>query len=520
MNIIFDKFSNNLFAAALIAIFLTVTWYSVNDYAGFIANQQELAQRSADNTAREIEVLIAGRKNSVRLFADRERDLLALLVKHPEDTEAQSLLQSRVDAYFPNRLAVTVANEKGDPLLKQGNKLVGKTCRRDIALFFADPGSQLIHVHPSPGTSRLHFDILSNTSDIIQDKSVFFISFFLDDLFRILAHGQIVGHQLVLVRTSQPEFIEAPTDNNIARLEELAGELEQVPSAKPSMLRRIWKTELNKHVLATATIKDTQWELRDVAQYGLVEKRRNALIAQAAGIMLVFLLVTVAGLRLTRRLEISRGNTNAVLLRIEDERKRIAMDLHDQVLSDISHVRRECQTLSDNGKTGSGDGEPGNIERELNKVTDTIRHVINDLHPPSLGLLGFAEAVRAYCDTELQHYDNIEINLDIEGWQDDRLDDTSKLHLFRILQESVDNVIRHANASQCDIQLKMTGRSMELVVEDNGSGYTNDKSDLNPRHGIANIKERSRMLGARVDWLARKNQSGTCFALKMTLPDE
>ena len=118
MNIIFDKFSNNLFAAALIDIFLTVTWYSVNDYAGFIANQQELAQRSVDDTAREIEVLITGRKNSVHLFANREQDLLRQLVEQPEDMKAQALLQTRVNAYFPTRLAVTVANEKGDPLLK------------------------------------------------------------------------------------------------------------------------------------------------------------------------------------------------------------------------------------------------------------------------------------------------------------------------------------------------------------------------------------------------------------------
>ena len=61
---------------------------------------------------------------------------------------------------------------------------------------------------------------------------------------------------------------------------------------------------------------------------------------------------------------------------------------------------------------------------------------------------------------------------------------------------------------------------MQLVVSDNGSGYTNDYSELNPGHGVANIKERSRMLGARVNWLARKNQGGTCFVLKLTLPNE
>jgi len=519
--VLLDRFTNTFFAISLLAILLIVSWYSFNDYSAYVTNQRELAQSSVENTAREIEVLIENRKNSVMLFAQREQKLLNRLVEHPDDAAAQSLLQSRIDAYFPSRLAVTVANKKGELLLKKGKKLVGKTCRRDIQRFFTAIDSPSIHVHPSPGTPKLHIDILSDTSKIIQNDTVFFVSFFLDDLFRILSHGQIIDHQLTLVRTSSPELIETPTDdtiNELDELENLVGTLDKVASAKPKQFRKIWSPQLNQYVLARAKIINTQWEIRDVAKAGLLEKRYNALIFQAIGILVVFIILTIAGLRLTKRLKISRGNTDSVLLRIEEDRKRIAMDLHDQVLSDISHVQRECRQLADD-TTATYDKKTSNIERELNKVTNTIRHVIDDLHPHSLNLLGFTDTVRAYCNTHLQHYVDIEFNLNIQNWQDSRLNNTDKLHLFRILQESVDNVIKHARASQCDIHLQMDNRSMKLIVKDNGIGIK-DHNSKNNGHGIANIKERSRILRSKVSWSTDKNNGGTTFMLEKSLEDD
>ncbi len=515
-----DKFTNAFFAVALLAIILTVSWYSYSDYSAYVANQQELAQHSVDSTAREIEVLIANRKKSVKLFALREQDLLRQLVEQPDDMAAQLLLHSRVNAYFPNRLAVTVANKKGDLLLKRGKKLVGKTCRNDIRRFFTTVDNPSIHVHPSPGTPKLHIDILSDTSEIIQDQSVFFVSFFLDDLFRILSHGQVVGHQLTLVRTSTPELIEAHKDETIIELEKLVGTLDKVTSVKPHEFRKVWNKQLNQYVLAVTTIAGTQWELRDVAKSGLLKHRFNALLLQAAAIILIFIVVTIAGLRLTKRLKVSRGNTTAVLLRIEDERKRIAMDLHDQVLSDISHIQRECRQSIDNDKTDIKNNKTNNLERDLNNVTKTIRHIIDDLHPHSLSLLGFADAVRAYCSTHMQHCTDIEISLEINSWQDNRLSDIDKLHLFRILQESIDNVIKHANASQCSVYLKMDSNVMSLIVKDNGSGMKHKKNDLNIGHGIVNIKERSRILGAKVFWQSRKGNNGTSFVLEKVLTHE
>ena len=515
-----DKLTNTFFAVALLAVILITGWYSYSDYSAYIASQKELALHSVESTAREIEVLITNRKNSVKLFAQREQTLLRRLVEQPDDLSAQLLLHSRVDDYFPNRLAVTVANEKGELLLKRGRNLVGKTCRSDIRKFFKKTDNQSIHVHPSPGTPKLHIDILSETSETIQNQTVFFVSFFLDDLFRIISHGQVVGHQLTLVRKSTPELIETHKDENIFELEKLVGTLEKVASVKPREFRKVWNIDLNQHILASTAIIGTQWKLRDVAKAGLINKRLNALIMQAAGIIIIFIIVTIAGLRLTSRLKTSRGNTTAVLLRIEDERRRIAMDLHDQVLSDISHIQRECRQLAcDNVYPQTNKNY---IDRNLNTVTKTIRHIIDDLHPHSLSLLGFADAVRAYCSTHMQRYTDIEINLEINDWQDNRLNDIEKLHLFRILQESIDNVIKHANASRCNVCLKMDDNTMKLIIEDNGHGHgiKFQKNNLDTGHGLVNIKERSRMLGAKVSWHSCKGTNGTKVILEKNLTNE
>ncbi len=512
-----DKHTNTFFVVALLALILTVGWYSFNDYSAFIANQQELAKHSVDNTAREIELLVANRKNSVKLFAQREQKLLRQLIEHPDDVRAQSLLESRVNAYFPNRLAVTIANDKGELLLKHGKKLVGKTCRKDIQHFFTTMESPSMHVHSSPGTPKLHIDILSDTSELIRNSTVFFVSFFLDDLLRTISHGQIVGHQLTLVRTSTPELIETHSEEIIVELEKLVGPLDQIPSVKPREFRKIWSTKLNQHVLAKTTITDTEWELRSVAKTGLLQQRLNSLILQAAGVIFIFIIVTITGLQLTNRLKVSRGNTTAVLLRLEDERKRIAMDLHDQVLSDISHIQRECRLLASNDE--QAEKHKNLISKNLSSISKAIRNIIDDLHPHSLSLLGFADAARAYCTTHIQSCTDIEIKLEIIDWEDNRLNDINKLHLFRILQESIDNVIKHANASQCDIRLTMDSNLLQLTVKDNGVGITIKNHDQNIGHGIANIKERCRILDAKVSWQSGKKHNGTSFVLKKELND-
>lgn len=508
------------FSVALLVIMLIVGWYSYNDYSGYIANQQELALRSVDSTAREIEVLLDNRRKSVKLFAQREQKLLMLLVEQPDNISAQTLLQTRINAYFPSRLAVSIANEKGQLLLKRGKKLVGNTCRKDIRRFFTSPDDPSIHVHPSPGTPKPHIDILSDTSEIIQDKTVFFVSFFLDDLFRILTHGQVVGHQLTLVRTTDPELIETQNNDTVIELEKLVGTLDKTASVKRGEFRKIWNPQLIKHTLATTPIAGTQWELRDVAKFGLLKNKLDAVMLQAAVIIIIFIIITIAGLRLTKRLQTSRGNTTAVLLRIEEERKRIAMDLHDQVLSDISHIQRECRQISSNIKYDQKSKKSKHLDHDLYNVTKTIRHIIDDLHPHSLNLLGFSETVRAYCSTHMHNHLNIEAKVDINNWQDHRLNDIEKLHLFRILQESIDNVIKHAEASRCDICLKMDGNLMQLIVKDNGIGVSHKNNSLNIGHGITNIKERSRILNAKVSWQTVKDGGGTCFLLEKVFSDE
>lgn len=222
--------------------------------------------------------------------------------------------------------------------------------------------------------------------------------------------------------------------------------------------------------------------------------------------------LTVSINRMTKRL-IRVIGTEKLLEGAEEERRRIAMDLHDQTLADLSAILRGLHKLSAN-PSEHADIHAANLANDLERAVTNLREIMNNLHPQTLDILGLGAAIEAHLE---QHYDNgdlPEYHLYLDPDVDElSLDRTHQLNIYRIAVEAIQNVIKHASATRYEISMDLRENILVLSVEDNGKGI-NSKNHHNGR-GLNNIRERARAIGADVDWKASRFSSGTRFELRL-----
>lgn len=221
--------------------------------------------------------------------------------------------------------------------------------------------------------------------------------------------------------------------------------------------------------------------------------------------------------RMTKRL-IRVVGTEKLLEGAEEERRRIAMDLHDQSLSDLSTILRGLQSLADGQTDLTTQEKTKDLEQDLERAIANLRDIMNNLHPQTLDILGLGAALEAHleqhcCTDDLPEY-HLYIDPEVSKLNLDRL---KQLTLYRIAIEAIQNVIKHAKATRYEVNLEMCENTLVLSVEDNGKGM-GDTSSPGRGRGLNNIRERARAISAEVDWKPSRFSSGIRFEL--TLPCE
>ncbi|MFK5927104.1 MAG: HAMP domain-containing protein [Desulfuromusa sp.] len=219
--------------------------------------------------------------------------------------------------------------------------------------------------------------------------------------------------------------------------------------------------------------------------------------------------------RMTKRL-IRVVGTEKLLEGAEEERRRIAMDLHDQSLSDLSNILRGLQNLADERGDKTIHEKTKKLEHDLERAIANLRDIMNNLHPQTLDILGLGAALEAHleqhCGTDEFPEYHLYIDPEVSKLNLDRL---KQLTLYRIALEAIQNVIKHAAATRYEVNLEMRESTLVLSVEDNGKGMRDENNSNNGR-GLNNIRERARAISAEVDWKSSRFSSGTRFEL--TLP--
>jgi two-component system NarL family sensor kinase len=187
----------------------------------------------------------------------------------------------------------------------------------------------------------------------------------------------------------------------------------------------------------------------------------------------------------------------AVLVAEERERRRIAGDLHDgvgQLLSAaLMNLNGMFQKLKLTGEMGLQAKQTLSI---VNDSYDEMRSISHQMMPNALLKSGLAFAVKEFLDKIDK--DMIKINLETIGLKQ-RLDEQTETVLYRVIQETVSNVIKHAGANRLDIVLIKDEEGISITIEDNGKGFDKSKTDLRTGMGMGNILSRVEFLKGTVD---------------------
>jgi two-component system NarL family sensor kinase len=205
-----------------------------------------------------------------------------------------------------------------------------------------------------------------------------------------------------------------------------------------------------------------------------------------------------------RRTEEKLRELSLSVLRIQDEeRRRVARDLHDTAGQTLAALK---MTLSNLENAVARNPQTADFFTELNGLADhalqEIRTTSYLLHPPLLDESGFAAAASWYVDG-FNKRSPIRVSLQLpEGI---RLPASVEIVLFRVLQESLTNITKHAGAATVDVLLQLNESGISLSVKDYGKGISADRlakmngSGLDVGVGIAGMRERLKELGGRLE---------------------
>jgi PAS domain S-box-containing protein len=182
----------------------------------------------------------------------------------------------------------------------------------------------------------------------------------------------------------------------------------------------------------------------------------------------------------------------------EQERARIALELHDDLGQQLTGLKLELSWLTARLKDGRAPApdEIGPMRQQLDTAIASVRRIATELRPPILDDLGFGEAVSWHV-AEFARRSGLKCTLDLQA-QTHVADDVVATALFRIVQESLTNVVRHAEATSVHVKLVNAGKLLVLSVTDDGAGFAPD-ARAGKGIGLVSIRERAMSLGGHLD---------------------
>ena len=298
--------------------------------------------------------------------------------------------------------------------------------------------------------------------------------------------------------------------------------LQNATDIKDSMI----SVENIKQINTLQTIYETEKKEKEILQLTVINQNKSnlnkILISSSIALLLLIFLGyrNFTNKRKLQNLKISELEKDKQLLAIdamlkgqEEERGRIAKDLHDGLGGLLSGTKLSFINMKENLLL-----TPENaiqFEKSLSMLDTTIadlRKVAHNLMPESLVKFGLNDALKDFCSS-IQLASNITVDYQKIGL-DRKIGNTAETFMYRIIQELVNNAVKHSQATEILVQIAFANDKIVLTVEDNGTGY--DKSQITTGDGLDNIAYRVKYLNGTIDTLTTAS-NGTSVTIELNV---
>jgi signal transduction histidine kinase len=198
-----------------------------------------------------------------------------------------------------------------------------------------------------------------------------------------------------------------------------------------------------------------------------------------------------------RESELRNAELSGHLLRAqEEERKRISRELHDETGQALMVIRLYLGMLAGSVKPRAGKDKVRELLAVVDRTIEGIRRIIGRLSPLVLQELGLESAIRQEA-SELTRTTGV-LSRVVIGDDVGRLEPAVETAIYRVVQEGLHNVAKHARAKNVDVEIERHGESLSLVIQDDGAGMQRTENPGRPSFGIAGMQERIDTLGGQM----------------------
>ncbi len=400
-------------------------------------------------------------------LTDLYAEILANMRARPED------LKRKIDFYEEREALIKAHSEELEEKISELEKQVARRRAAERQL------------RESEERYRMAIEYSSDGVALIQDTRMLFINRKLAEIFGYPRRGDLVGRSVgVLVHERDRQKVVA-----ISRARQ-AGQ--DAPTRYDFMGVR--KDGSIVFIAVSATIINYQGETINLVYLRDVTARRRAE-------------------------EDIRNLSRRLIEGIEEERKRLASDLHDEFGQALTALHMRVESLKESLPL-EADSQKANCVKLIDTIeglAENVRNISSDLRPDMLDHLGLVPTVQWYVEEFSGRTSEVKVEFEAVGFGGRKLDAQIEIVLYRIMQEALNNVAKHAGASRVRVHLTYSHPRVILLITDNGSGFAFQEQNENVRKGIGlvSMRERAASVGGQIDI---RSTAGKGTSIRVTLP--
>lgn len=258
------------------------------------------------------------------------------------------------------------------------------------------------------------------------------------------------------------------------------------------------------------------------SQLELTKNKNKFVLVSVSGIILLLILLALwlfyAQRQKLKNIQISKleqahdiAKLQALIEGEEKERIRLAQDLHDGINGDLSSIKFQLSSINTEVLSSENKSLFNKAIDMIDYSCDQVRNISHNLSPTAINDFGLINSVKNYC-SKLEQFHPIKINFQHFG-NELKLSKNIETVIYRIIQELVNNITKHAKATEALVQINSHEDNLFITVEDNGIGF--NQSQKNTGIGLKNIASRIAFLNATLE--EEHNPNGTTFSINIDL---